>query len=833
MGQKQKLTLKIAGLYTSPNELNSVPDGALLKADNIDIIKDDIAEPRRGFSRLSAGYSTSSDRTDITFFYQDKQFAHHGTLLSADELSYFDAGAWNSVGLFSAPTSSTRIKYLQSNQNLYFTSSAGVKKLDAYNGTAVNAGADKALDISAALTGSSGYLSVDYRVAYRVVFGYKDANDNLILGAPSGRTSIKNTAAATRNVDVTATIPDGVTTEWVYQLYRSAQVDNSASYIEPNDEMQLVFEGNPTSGEITAGTLTISDIVPDELRGPIIYTAPTQEGIAFQNEIPPLSQDIALFRNVTFYSNTTSKHRYNLTLTSVGGTNGVAAADTIEIGGIEYTAAASENIGAADFEVITSGSASQNIADTTKSLVRVINRHASSTVYAYYLSGPTDLPGQMLLEERSIGGSEFAVISSKSTCWNPPDIPTSGTTSVSANDRFKNGLYWSKPLQPEAVPLVNQVRVGSEDSEILRIIPLREALYIFKDEGIYRLTGNYPAFDVELLDSSAKLIGRETPAILNNQIYCLTDQGVSRISDGVQVISRPIEEDIRRLFADDLDTVKSTSVGVSYETERKYHLFLIDTSADSAPQYSFVFNVFTNAWTKHLFSATCGIAYEDNLYLGDADSEYVVIDEKSFNYLDYADYGFATTISSVSGTAVTIGSGIDNISEGDVLKQSDTVFAIVQSTDNITGIATVDSEPGFTDGGAACDVYKAVSTDIKWVPVDMDNPGEIKQHHTVTFVFKFDYNGTGYLVTESDLSPDEKLTPMSGLGSSLWGLFNWGQARWGGFNLKRSIRAHPPRDKQICSQLTVSFRHSWGYSPWELQGVTVFAETSGSEKIGR
>ena len=828
----QKLTLKIAGLYTSPNELESVPEGALLKADNIDIIKDDIAEPRRGFGRLSAGFSTTTDRSDVTFFYQDKQFAHHGTFLSADELSYFNAGAWNSVGSVSAPSANTRIKHLLSNQNLYFTSSSGIKKLDAYNATLVNAGADKALDIESSLHGGSGFLSIDHRVAYRMIFGYKDANDNLILGAPSGRTSIKNTSGSTSNVSVTSTIPDGVTVDWICQLYRSAEVDNSASYIEPNDELQLVFERKPTSAEITAGTLTIIDEVPDELRGPIIYTAPTQETIAYQNEIPPLAEDIALFKNVTFYANVTSKHRYNLTLTSVGGTNGIGVNDTITIGGVTYTAKSGENIANAHFEVFTSGSlsASQKIAETAKSLVRVINRHTNSTVYAFYLSGPTDLPGLILLEERSIGGGEFYVLSSKQTCWNPSDIPTSGTTSASANDRFKNGLFWSKPLQPEAVPLVNQVRIGSEDSEILRVIPLREALYIFKEDGIFRLTGSYPIFDVELLDASAKLIGRETPAILNNQIYCLTDQGVSVVSDGVRVISRPIEESLRSLFADDLDVVKNTSFGVSYETERKYHLFLVSSSADTYPKYSYVFNVFTNAWTKHLFSATAGIANKDNLYLSDADSHYVVVDQKSFNYLDYADYGFQTTITNISGDQVTLNSGIDNISEGDIIKQSDTVFAVVTSTDNITGIATVNSEPGFTND--ACDILKAIPTDIKWVPIDMENPGMIKQHHTVIFLFKYDYNGTGYMVTETDLSPAEETTPLVGLGSSLWGLFNWGEARWGGVNLRRPIRMHPPRNKQRCSQFIVSFRHSWGYSPWELQGVTVFAEM-GSEKVGR
>lgn len=826
----QDLNLKIAGLYTSPNELSSVPQGALLKANNIDIVKDNIAELRRGFGRLTAGYTDTADRTDATWFYQGKQFAHHGTLGSATKISYFNAGSWTSVGTYSAPTSSTKIKTLSSNQNLFFTSSTGIQKLDAYNSTVRKAGALKGLDIEAAVDAVSGFLTNNYRVAYRVVFGYEDANENLILGAPSGRTSVKNTSGGAKNVDVTFTIPSGVTTSWFYQIYRSAQVDNSSADIEPNDELQLVYESNPTAGQITAGYITVNDITPDELRGALIYTASTQEGIAFQNEAPPMAEDMCLFRNVVFYANTTSKHRFSITLIAVGSPNGIVANDTITIGGVTYTGKAAETIASAEFKVFTAGSASQNIRDTAYSLVKVINRHTNSTVNAYYISGSDELPGKILLEERSIGGSSFAVTTSRATCWNPTDIPTSGTASSSSNDRFMNGLMWSKPFQPEAVPLVNQTRVGSEDSEIFRIIPLREAVYIFKSDGIFRLTGVYPVFDVELLDSSAILIGRETPAVLNNQIYCLTDQGVSVVSDGVQVISRPIEDSIRSLYAADLDVVRSLSFGISYETERKYHLFLVDTVADTNAQFAYVYNVFTNSWVKHIIAATCGVVYENNLYLGDDNSNYILKDKKSFNYLDYADYGYPTTITSVSGTTLGLADGVDNVSQGDIIYQSNSIFAVVQSTDPITSSVVVEGEPGFT--AAACDVLKAIDAEIEWVPIDIDNSGILKQMHTVTFIFKYDFNGTAYLTTKTDLSPAESVTPIQGLGSSLWGLFAWGEARWGGQNLKRPLRQWIPREKQYSSQLTIGFAHRWGYSPWELQGVTVFGE-SGSEKVSR
>lgn len=829
----QSLTLKIAGLYTSLNELSAVPPGALLKADNIDIIKDHIAQPRRGFERLAAGYTDPNDRTDATFFYQGKQFGHHGTLYSADSLSYFDSGAWNSSGSFNGPAADIRMKALQANQNLYFTSDTGVHKLDAYNATPGLSGADKGLDLDSAMVGGgSGFLAVDYRVSYRILWGKKDANDNLILGAPTGISDIHNPAAAPNSddVDVTTTIPAGVTTDWFYQLYRSSQVDQSGGDVQPNDELQLVFEGNPTAGEITAKTLTINDIVPDALRGATIYTAATQEGLAFQNERPPMSQDIAPFRDVVFFSNTTSKHRYYLTLTAVGGTNGIANADTIYIGGITYTAAGTETVATPDFKVTTAGSASQNIKDTMFSLVRVINRHSSSSVYAYYLSGPDDLPGKILIEERGIGGAAFSIRSNIATCWNPSDIPTSGDTEQSSNDRLKNGLSWSKPFQPESVPLVNQTQVGSKDSDILRILPLREALVIFKDEGIYKLTGYYPSFEVELLDSSAKLIGHDTPAVLNNQIYCLTDQGVIAVSDSVKIISRPIEQDLLEVIADDLDLVNTTSFGISYETDRKYQLYMVGDSGDSSPVASWVFNVFTNAWTKHNVAGSAGIVYANRLYVADTGSEYILKERKSFSYLDYVDFGFSTSISLITDAVIDIASGADNIDQGDIIYQSDTLFATVISVDTITSQVTVDTDPGFTV--AACDILKSIATDIEWVPEVSENAGITKQFHTLELLFKKDFNGTGYFAVESDLSQYEETVAITGLGNGLWGLFPWGEEPWGGAALKRPVRQWVPRNKQIASQLTVSFRHSWGYSPWELEGITIFAN-EGSDRTTR
>jgi hypothetical protein len=807
-----------------------VPEGALLQADNIDISQDNIVEPRRGFERQSAGFSNADDRADKIWFYQTKQFAHHGeTPFAADDISYFNAGTWTSLGAYSAP-SEARIRTLEASQNLYFTTSTGVQKLDAFNATPRLSGAFKGLDVQASVTGT-GFLAEGFRVAYRVVWGIEDENDNLQLGAPSQRIDITNPSGSgtTRSVSLTITIPNGVTTAWLFQVYRSSQVDQSGGDVEPNDELQLVYENNPTSGEITAKSITFTDIVADSLRGATIYTAASQEGIAFANERPPLAKDLASFRDVVFYSNITSKNRYNITILATGGATGIMNDDTITIDSVVYTAKSTETIASGFFENSTGGSPAQDIKDTALSLVRVINRYSSSTVYAYYLSGPNDLPGKILLEERGIGGAAFPVVVSRQGSWSPTDIPSSGTTETSSNDRFKNGLQWSKPFQPEAVPLVNQVQVGNKDAAILRVVPLKDALIIFKEDGIYRLTGYYPTFDIELLDSSARIVGSETPQILNNQIFCLTDQGVSVISDSVKIISRPIELSLLELFAEDLDLVKQASFGVSYEIDRKYYLWLPSSGDDTTAMQAFVYNVFTSTWVRHPIAAQTAAATTTNLYYSSPESNFIFIDKRTFTYTDYSDYKSSTTITAIDGNVLTLASA-SGIEAGDLVFESPTVVGTIESVDALNSRVTVASNPGFT--ATTVDILSAISVVMRWVPVAAGNPGITKQFHTTQLIFKRDIIGDGQMTYQTDLSESIEEVTLSGSEIGAWGLFTWGSVPWGGEPRKRPISQWVPRSKQRCSQLTIGFKHSVAYSNWQLQGMSVHF-TPGTDNTDR
>lgn len=868
--------MKIRGLYTHPSDLDAVPDGALAVADNVVIDKEGKVNPRRGFDKHSE-LPSSTDRADKLFTYQDKILASY----TGGKLGYYNSG-WNAyTGTFNAPTGE-KIRSTKANSNFYFTTSDGVKKLDEYSTDPSFVGSPRALDGEASLSGSSGFMTNDTQVAYRVVWGYRDENDNLILGSPSQRILISNSTGGTRDVDLTITIPDSVTTDWFFQVYRSP-LSSSAS-TEPTDELGLVYEANPTSGEISSLSLTFTDNTPESLRGADLYTNDSQEGLLQSNTQPPLAHDVATFKNVTFYANTTSKHRIFIDMLAVGGDSGVSyvsftgdttsgsdtianassttgleigqtitgsgipadttitnisgtdvtisnnatatdttvsleAYDVLTIAGVEYYAANGESVANKEFEVVTGGTPSQNIADTARSLIRVINQSSSTTdVYAYYLSGVDDLPGKMLIEERGVGGSTFTISSSAhgATAWNP------GIASAysSVNDRYRNGLFFSKIKQPESVPLLNFQNIGSASDNILRIAALRDSLFIFKEDGIYRLVGESPeSFIVDLFDSSTKLIAPETVRVLNNQIYALTDQGVVSVSEsGVQVLSRPIEKTLLELRGANQTYFESESFAVSYESDRKYILSTVSSSADTSPTQMFVWNTFTSSWTRWDIARTAGVVNPDNdkLYFTDSNSDKVYEERKAFNNTDYVDEAFDVTISSYSGTEVTLAT-TTGINAGDILFESSSKYSLVLSVDSATQI-TVYDEVAWTLGSAS--ILSSFECLVEWVPFTGQNPGVLKQFSEIISLFDIANFNEASVRFYSDLSGAVEGVTMTGNFGAGWGLFAWGGIPWGGNALRsKPIRTYIPREKQKCSQLSVQFRIKEGYGQFELQGL--------------
>ena len=825
----QQINLKIAGLYTHPNELSEVPEGALLQAQDIVIDEESIAQPRRGYEQ----FNDLGGTLNKLFAYKGELIGHYGT----DSLAYESGATFTDyTGTFTPIDSSTRVRSAQANQNFYFTTSSGVKKLDEVATTPVDSGAPKAISMSASLVGASGFLEVGDVVAYRLVWGYEDANKNLILGAPSQRLVVENTDPGTRNVDIQVDIPDDITTDFFFQIYRTQPVTAPS---DPGEEMGIIVEEFPTAGEITAESLTFSDETPVGLEGATLYTAPSQEGLLQANEQPPRAKDIATLKGFTWYANTISKHRviYTLLAADGGGAPGTALQvdDVITIDGIDYTGKAATNVANAEFAVSTAATPAQRIDETARELVKVINQHVPNTsIDAYYLSGENDLPGRMLLEKRPLGSSSFTVSFTPVVVGANPFAPVLPITST--NDEYKNGLYFSKLNQPEAVPLTNLLFVGSAQEEILRIVPLRDSLFIFKTDGIFRLVGSSPEnFSVDLFDDTAQLIGPETAVTVANQIMMFSDQGIVAVTEtGVRTMSRPIERDLLDLLGLDRDSMETNSFAISYESDRKYIFYTIKNAGGTQAEQAFVYNTFTNTWTKWDLTARHGLVnpVDDKVHYGKEASDFLRRERKDFSSTDIADYVKDVEILAISADELTLTlDNVDDIERGDLIWQTENIYSSVASVDTDNLQVTMSWVGEFTTG-AGREHLAAINGIVEWVPYTGANPGVLKHFREASILFKRQPILETSLSFGTDISSAKERVTITATPSVAWGFFPWGSEAWGGLASRRSYRTYVPREKQICSQMNAVFQSKVAYSEWKLEGLSIIFEVM-SERISK
>lgn len=206
-------TIKAAGLYTFLSELQA-PEGSQVIAENVNIDELGVITSRRGFNDYGAALPETSYRVKQILNYKNRILRYFNDTIEYDDGS----GSFSAFsGNFNEVEDGFRLKAEEVNGNLYFTSSDGIKKISASNANQfttnpnyiIDAGAPKAIDLSAkTLPSASGFLPPQSKVAYKVLFGYKDANNVLILGSPTSRFIVTNNS---ENV----TVPEQFTFQFI------------------------------------------------------------------------------------------------------------------------------------------------------------------------------------------------------------------------------------------------------------------------------------------------------------------------------------------------------------------------------------------------------------------------------------------------------------------------------------------------------------------------------------------------------------------------------------------------------------------------------------------
>ena len=818
------VALDAKGLYTFTNILSQVPPGAMTIANNTVIDRPGIIETRRGFNF----YGTALPSPGI------KGFVYMSRLLwycSGGQLVYDSdgAGTWSTYsGSFFPPTANF-MQSTQANGNFYFTTNNGIYKIAGLTGTPLQAGGIAALDLLATL-GSSGTgtaSQTNTQNGYSVVWGYLDANNNLILGAPSEWAYVTNGSGSPQNVTLVATIPAGVTTSYFIQVYRTPGTATSSTI--PGNNFQLAIVYIPTSTDISNKYVTIIDAIPDSLLGAYLYTADGQPN-NYINSAPPLCQDICTFNGMTFYINWQTIQQLNITLDATGATLGIQNGDTITLTDTNsstsytYTGAAANNAAARQFKVVTGGTIAANIDATGRNIAAMINQDPNNTLwYAYYQTGTNILPGGMIISARNLQQGTFSIISSRQTCW-VPAIPVSGTSYISSNLSGPGHFLVSKVNQPEAVPLVydNPVQSGNLSVILYRGIALQDAVYLFSNAGIFRVTGTSPTtLQIVLFDSSSLLVGLNTPQILNNSIFYSSTQGVCNVSSGGnQIVSRNVERDVISLQV--LSNYASLAFGCAYESDRKYLLYTPQSGSNTIASQNYVYNWITQCWTIWTRSVGAAIVNSatNKLYVTDGSSN-VFQERKNFQNSDYSDELYTITINSVSSGTLTLASSV-NVLIGDTIQQtvSGTQYsAQVTGNNSITGVINVSSATGFAAGSAQD--YRAIVTQVKYCPITCGFAEYVKRF----LIWQFMFENANFASMTVNFTTDWQISQQSQVitpqGTAGWGTLPWGTFPWGVSTVpEQVIPCWPPLNTNQGHWVIIQFSLTQAFTSIALNGIT-------------
>lgn len=418
------------------------------------------------------------------------------------------------------------------------------------------------------------------------------------------------------------------------------------------------------------------------------------------------------------------------TIQSTGTATAVTFSDSLTIDGTEYWAgqfgdgAQSVDVTNRHFDHIVSPGLLP-IRDAMERLAHVVNGQTSGTTYMTVFGGSDDNDVTFLLERRTNADTLFAVRCTAPGAFTGESL-TFDTDVNSKRDGGGHWLMWSKEGLPEAVPGTHFATIGSERHPIKRIISTRDAVFVFKSDGVWRVTASGPSsVRIDEHDQTLNLLHPDTAVALDDKVYCLTNQGVVAVGDGgkLALSDSSIDESLR-IFTHALvpdDTIEGV-FGISWQAQDTYLLGVPANASDGYAEYVYAFNSKTMTWARWNFDADsrtirCG-AYnpaDDLMYLcGDdgTDGEgYVEVDGTTDATVYAYDVRYVITASDVTGATVTINGG-----SGWTPAIGDTaviggIYGVVTSVASTT-VFDVRATATFTAGAGKA--YKAPASVVAW-----------------------------------------------------------------------------------------------------------------------
>lgn len=777
---------RVGGLWTNDNEW-SAPEGSLKQAVNLSLDRDGLAAPRPGFKKNAS--SNASYVASRLFPWQGailRVNAATASWLSAP------ATAITKTGATDLGWTAYRQRAVEARSNLYLNTDDGVRKLTGTSDVIAElAGVDSQPTLVYVTNAVGSFLANGSYCAYRFVLVHTDANNVITRSIATGSYIVKNATGGAISTIGDYTVPASAVAGDTVEMYRtrtSTVVPGNEFYLDQSIELAAsaitngyqAFADDRLDADLGAALYTNDSregIEGSSFRPPMAKDIALFNGSMFYADtLGP--QQITLKWDE---GGDKSGSATGIGKRTINGTRTNASADIVmaNVTGIKVGMALSDAAGWSTSPALirvtaivgvtvtvnatrTGGTDGAPTALTYWDTIRVGSQYfpvdsavnfiwwmnsgvtlglayASATFHAYATGvyGSTFLGSgiqnvsqvQVVISERARGTSAASVFATHGSEYYPPlPEPSASSADTTLADDKANMLAWSKKDEPEHVPLTNYEPVGKESVAILRLAPTRDAMWIFKTEGLWRLTGvSSPRWRIDQFDPKLRLVAADALCTLDEIVYAWTDRGVVAVSErGIVPLSGAIDDQLRplqRYFA------STTKYGVFMAADPvSSNVILAVPSISAGVEYAaslFVFNTRTQRWSTWTASGALSdvlhMAYEPEsaaLFVAKNGSD--IAQQRTTRDATVlaagpvigADYEYAVTVSAVTTTAITIaGASGWTPAVGDVLRQSTALYVVTAITDATH--FTVHAS-GIT--AAAGTAYTAFTSTVQWLP---------------------------------------------------------------------------------------------------------------------
>jgi hypothetical protein len=444
----------------------------------------------------------------------------------------------------------------------------------------------------------------------------------------------------------------------------------------------------------------------------------------------------------------------------------------------------------------------------------------------------------IVLETLKPTGAQFSVWATHGDEYEPPlPLPTVATGEPSVQDRYQNGVTWSKADQPEHFMRGARWLVGRQDVPVLRSLVAGDALWLLKGkgDGVFRLSGfgERSGWRVDQRSADTYLLHPNLATVLGDAVYAWTNKGAVEISDrGIIPLSA---SPLGSVFAD-LQIVldhKATAPGAFAVANEKddeviFGLppddFATDENDGRATRI-YVLNTENRAWSRWFTD----LAYENQfscamydpstrlLTFGrGADGGTRVERGPSESFVRNADVERTVTINTIvtETRTITIASGSGwTPAEGDLLRSGGS-YGIVTSVTSST-VFVVHDTTGLTTG-AGKTAYEHYDAALEWLTKTGGAPSALKRFNEVVTHWEDTF---GIYTWSMDFEPLM-------YGALTTSSYTRTYAR--NAEAEQDSRKHVPRDAALGSRLGLTLNISQADARWRVSGLTVEMEAAGA-----